>query len=316
MKPNHPLPKAPGALPVKIRAELNSPLSLRGVGFILAAGLLWGTTGTSQALAPQGAQPLAIGAMRLVVAGSALMAVYAFNRRSNPAVVQPKLPLAPVLLAAACMAAYQVLFFAAVKSTGVAIGTITGIGSSPVLAGALGYFFRGEKPGWKWGVATLLAVAGCSLLALAGQDVHVDPLGILLAVGAGAAYATFSLCSKGLLETQPVERVMAVVFSLGALMLSPLLLTQDLHWLAQPLGIGMILHLGLLATALAYLLFGKGLKLVPLAAAVTLSLAEPLTAGALGVLVLGEKLSLMAGIGVLLIFSGLVVVSLRDSRAV
>jgi drug/metabolite transporter, DME family len=58
---------------------------------------------------------------------------------------------------------------------------------------------------------------------------------------------------------------MAVVFSLGALMLAPLLLTQDLRWLAAR-GAAVILHLGLIATALAYTLFGKGLKLIPLAA--------------------------------------------------
>ena len=68
--------------------------------------------------------------------------------------------------------------------------------------------------------------------------------------------------------------------------------------------------LGLFATALAYLLFGKGLRQIPLATAVTLSLAEPLTAGTLGVLLLGEKLSLQAGLGILMIFSGLIVLSL------
>jgi DME family drug/metabolite transporter len=73
----------------------------------------------------------------------------------------------------------------------------------------------------------------------------------------------------------------------------------------------MILWLGLCATAAAYVLFGKGLKIVPLATAVTLSLAEPLTAGTLGVVVLGEKLSTLAGVGILLIFSGLVVLSLK-----
>lgn len=282
----------------------------RGFLFVLAAAVLWGTTGTAQALAPSGAQPLAVGALRLVIGGAALLLVFVFGPGRSRPLSGFRLPLGPTLLAAACMAAYQVLFFAGVRLTGVAIGTVVGIGSSPVLAGLLGYVFRGERPGWRWGLATLLAVVGCALLATAGKDVHVDLLGLLLAVGAGAAYAIFSLLSKGLLERQPVELVMAAVFGLGAVLLSPLLLTQDLHWLADPRGIAAILHLGLFATTLAYLLFGKGLRLVPLAAAVTLSLAEPLTAGTLGVLLLGEKLSLQAGLGILLIFSGLMALSL------
>jgi drug/metabolite transporter, DME family len=66
----------------------------------------------------------------------------------------------------------------------------------------------------------------------------------------------------------------------------------------------------LLATALAYILFGIGLRLTPLADAVTLSLAEPMTAALLGLTLLGEKLTLPAGMGIALIFSGLVILSL------
>lgn len=277
---------------------------------MLGAAVLWGTTGTAQALAPEGAGPLAIGALRLLVGGAALLSVL-FLRRPVPGTpAAPRLPTGPALLAAGCMAAYQILFFAGVAKTGVAVGTIVGIGSSPVLAGLLGFVFRGERPGRRWGMATLLAVAGCTLLALTGEEIHVDSLGMLLAVGAGGAYATFSLVSKGLLEHQPVERVMAVVFGPGALMLAPLLLTQDTGWLANPRGVGVIAWLGLAATALAYSLFGQGLRLTPLATAVTLSLAEPLTAGALGVVLLGEQLTPASAVGIALIIGGLFILSL------
>jgi drug/metabolite transporter, DME family len=284
----------------------------QGILFILGGALLWGTTGTAQALAPQGAQPLAIGSLRLVVGGLALLAYFFFTR--EPFKLE-KRDILPLLLAAVCMAAYQVLFFAGVKRTGVAVGTIVGIGSSPVLAGVLGYWFRKEPPGWRWGAATLLAVAGCALLALTGAEIHVDLLGMLLAVGAGGAYATFSLASKGLLERRPVSLVMAASFCLAAVLLSPLLFTQDLSWLAQPRGVLVILHLGILATATAYILFGQGLRRVGLAHAVTLSLAEPLTAGLLGVFLLGESLSVPAGVGIALIFGGLAVLALRPAGA-
>ena len=288
----------------------------RGSLLVLAGAVLWGTTGTAQALAPATAQPLAIGTLRLVVGGLALLVVWWSTRRWNRSVTRLRLTIRPVLIAAACMAAYQVLFFAGVKMTGVAVGTIVGIGSSPVLAGLLGFLFRGELPGRRWALATVLAIAGCALLALSGGEIHIDLLGLLLAIGAGATYATFSLVSKGLLEQHPAEKVMAVIFSLGALMLAPLLLTQDLTWLAQPNGSSAVLWLGLMATALAYVLFGKGLQLTPVATAVTLSLGEPLTAAALGVLVLGEHLTLQAGFGIALIFGGLALLSIRKTTAV
>lgn len=284
-------------------------MNQRGAWFVILAAVLWGTTGTAQALAPQGAQPLAIGTLRLIVGGAALMAAYLLRRKAPDTAGWFGLPLGPVLLAAGCMAAYQVLFFAGVRLTGVAVGTIVGIGSSPVLAGLLGILFRGEKPGLRWLIATALAVGGCALLVLAGEEIHVNLPGMLLAIGAGGAYATFSLASKHMLETQPVEKVMAVVFSLGALMLIPLLLFQPVSWLASPQGSGVILWLGFMATALAYTLFGQGLRQIPLATAVTLSLAEPLTAGSLGILLLGEPLTPLAGLGMALIFSGLLLTS-------
>jgi DME family drug/metabolite transporter len=289
-------------------------MSKKGYSYILAAAVLWGTTGTAQALAPIGARPLAIGTLRLVAGGAALLLVYLLRRGLAKSTPHLRLPLHAVVVAAACMAAYQVLFFAGVARTGVAVGTIVGIGSSPVLAGVLGFALRGERPGWRWAAATTLAVAGCAVLLTQGKDIAVDGTGVLLAVGAGAAYATFSLASKGMLDQQPVDRVMAAVFCLGAALLSPLLLTQDLRWLSQPAGIGVVLHLGLMATALAYLLFGLGLSLTPVATAVTLSLAEPMTAGLLGLILLGETFTPLAGLGIGLVFFGLVILSLPGTN--
>ncbi len=55
----------------------------------------------------------------------------------------------------------------------------------------------------------------------------------------------------------------------------------------------------------AYLLFARGLTRVPAATAGTLSLAEPLTAAALGIVVLAERPSTSALGGALLLVIGL-----------
>ena len=71
-----------------------------------------------------------------------------------------------------------------------------------------------------------------------------------------------------------------------------------------------MLHLGVLATGLAYWLFARGLESTPVSSALTLTLAEPMTAAVLGVVVVGERLSGTAWCGLLLIFSGLLVLVL------
>ena len=142
----------------------------------------------------------------------------------------------------------------------------------------------------------------------------MNPLGIVLALGAGLAYATYGVASKSLLAVQPPDIAMAVVFCSAALFLSPLLIRGDISWLAQPRGTAVILHLGLVATALAYALFARGLRAIPVASAVTLSLAEPLTAAVLGVALLGEALSGAALFGIGFLLSGLVLLSTGRSE--
>ena len=75
---------------------------------------------------------------------------------------------------------------------------------------------------------------------------------------------------------------MAVIFCSGALLLAPLFFTTDFTWLARPSGLGVTLHLGLVTVALAYSLFARGLRQLPVATAATLTLAEPLTAARRG----------------------------------
>jgi DME family drug/metabolite transporter len=279
---------------------------------VLAAGVLWGTTGTAQAFAPAGATPLGVGAVRLLVGGTALLLLALVRRQLSPR----GWPWLPTLTVVAGIALYQVCFFAAVARTGVAVGTVVAIGSAPMLAGFLGLVLLGERPTRRWLLATLLAVGGCTLLVAAGSDLqsdlHLDAIGVLLALGAGAAYALYTIASRELLRVQPPDAVTAVAFFGGALILLPLLFFVDLAWLAEPQGIAVALHLGLITTALAYILYIRALVTVPTATAVTLALMEPLTAAALGVLVLGERLTVPAIVGILLLLAGLLILTIRS----
>lgn len=294
-------------MPENKQARLNN---LSGHWFVLIAAVLWGTTGTAQAFAPAGAQPQSVGAVRLLVGGSTLL-IFALSRGVFRGRKQWLSPAA--VIAGVCIALYQLCFFSAVARTGVAAGTIVAIGIAPVFAGLLGLFFRGEHPGWKWGIATILAVLGCTLLIANSGELRLNLSGILLALGAGLAYAVYTVASKRLLEKQPPEIVMAIAFCLGAIILLPLLVTSDITWIMKPGGLVVALHLGIVATALAYLLFARGLRLIPVATAVSLSLAEPLTAALLGIIVLGEQLTPFAFLGMVLIFSGLLLLSVNPA---
>ena len=286
--------------------------AIGGQWLVLAAAVLWGTTGTAQAFAPDSASPASVGAVRLAAGSLCLIAWAAYQGELSQAL---RMPRWPVLVAGAAIAAYQVCFFAGVARTGVAVGTIVGIGTAPVWSGALDWLVVRVRPGQRWLSATALAIMGSTLLIAGGSSISVDPFGVLLAMGAGLAYAIYALASKQLLYDHGPDGVMAVVFGLGAIFLLPVFLVADLSWLAEPRGALVALHLALVTVGLAYALWARGLTRVTASTAVTLSLAEPLTAATLGVLVVGERLETLALLGVALLVLGLALLTLGRPAA-
>jgi DME family drug/metabolite transporter len=268
---------------------------------------MWGTTGTSQALAPAGADPTAVAAVRVVFGGLALGLSAAARSMFR------RLPVVAVGVATASLVTAQLAFFAAVDMTGVALGTVISIGSAPIAAGAAGRLFLGEELGRRWMVATFFGVCGCTLLLLGGQSVDVNPIGVFLALVVGCGYAGYTLATKDLVVEYPPDAVIAAVFGLAAVCLFPLLFVVNLDWTLQARGLLIAAHLALVTVAAAYALFSRGLRKVPAAAAVTLTLAEPLTAAVLGIAVLHEPVSLAVGVGMALVLAGLAMVARPDT---
>jgi DME family drug/metabolite transporter len=276
---------------------------------VLLAAICFGTTGTAQALGPS-ADPLAVGSARILVGGILLALCARLLRAALPR--DPRV----VGAIAVAIAIYQLAFFAAVNQTGVAVGTVVAIGTGPAVAGVLGALVNGERLTPRWAAATTLAAIGVALLVAAGghsTDVHVG--GILLAVLAGSGYATYTVMAKRLLDrgAEPIG-VMAAGFGSAGVLLVPVLLLAGPSFLGQPGGLAMALYLGAIPTALAYVLFAHGLRHLSSGETTTIVLAEPLTAVALGVAVLGETPGTIAIAGAALVLAGLAVLALPSRR--
>jgi DME family drug/metabolite transporter len=269
---------------------------------VLLAAICFGTTGTAQALGPA-ASPVAVGAARIVLGGALLVAIARAMGQTLP-----RRPAAVAGIAVA-VAVYQLSFFAAVKLTGVAVGTVVAIGTGPAAAGALGRIVNGERLTGRWALATLCAAGGIVLLAGDGGG-SVDPIGLVLAVVAGTGYAACTVLSKRLIASGCApEGVMAAGFGGAALILVPVLAVAGPGFLTSAGGIGLALYLGAIPTALAYVLFSRGLRSLGSGETATLVLAEPLTAAALGVVALGEQPSAAGGAGAALVLAGLVILA-------
>ncbi len=281
---------------------------LASTAAVLSAAVLFGTTGTAQALAPPGTTPLGVGAVRLALGAAALLALASLRRPAGGRAWRRHLPA--LLIGAVGVAAYQLGWFAGLRRTGVALGTVVGIGSGPVLAGIL-HRLRGRKLSRVWAAGTALTLAGAALLAARGAGARpADALGLALTLGAVLGYVvSVEAVQHAILRGLDAEGAMAGMFAAGTLLLAPLLALEPLAWLATPRGAAVALHLGLVTLALAYTLYGWGLRKLSVPAVVTLTLAEPLTAAILGTALLGEQLGAAGWTGAGLIATGLVVAS-------
>ena len=315
---------------------------------IVAAAVLWGTTGTAQDLGDVGASPVAVGVTRIALGGALLALLARATRdldRSGCAGLFPRtrernqnettigsgrpdlssgtrgsnqngdlgwgwgVPGA-VVAGIVAVAGYQACFFAAVERAGVALGTLVAIGSGPVFTGIVALVASRERPVPRWYPATGLAVVGCALLLAPGGDSELDGVGLGLALGAGLSYAVYTVAAKAVLTRGvPGPTVMATFFLGGALLLAPALLFADTDGLTTGKGLAMVIWLGVATTAVSYVFFSAGLQRLRSSTVATLSLTEPLTAALLGVVVLGERPGLLAAVGALVLLSGLLVIS-------
>jgi drug/metabolite transporter, DME family len=280
---------------------------------VLAATCLWGTSGPAEALASTGANPAAIGAARLLIGGLALAAV-ALAKGSRPRTWLCGRDWPWLAVAAVSTGVFQAAFFAAVDRTGAGLATLVALGAAPVATGLCAYWLQAEPLTIGWLTATTTAVAGCALLLLPQGTSGVDAVGVAFALVSAACYGGYTVAAKQLLRAdRPIEGVIAASVLAGALVLAPAF-THGAAGLVSARGLALSVWLGLASTALAYVLFVRGLRGIPASTAGTLGLAEPLVAVVLAVLFLGERLAPLTIAGAVLMLSGIVLASRPPQR--
>jgi DME family drug/metabolite transporter len=282
---------------------------------VLAAALLWGTTGTAAALAP-GVGPLAVGAAAMGVGG--LLQAAAASRVLRAERTGLTAQWRTVVLSAVAVAVYPLAFYSSMRLAGVAVGTVVSIGSAPVAAALVERVVDRQPLSRRWAVGAAAGVLGVAALALArgGGTTGSRPLlGIALGLAAGLTYALYSWgAARGMRRGLHPRAVMGAVFGLGGVLLLPVLLLTGAPIVASGRAFAAVAYLAVVPMFGGYVLFGRGLAAVPASTATTLSLLEPAVAAVIAVLVLHERLSPLgwAGTGVLL--AGLVVLTAPSRR--
>jgi DME family drug/metabolite transporter len=271
---------------------------------VSAAGILWGTAGVVvQVVAERtGLGALAIGFYRLAAAAGVLLLIGLPARRRIWAAFRAA-PLA-VIVAGVGLAAYQGLYFVAVRLGGVSIATVVSLGIAPVLLSAWETLRTRQRPSTATLTASAAAIIGLVLIAGATMEPGASTaagFGLLAAIGSGIVYAASTAISRH--TTQGVEPLTLTTLSctVGAISILPLAAAEGLAFTPEAGPIALLIYAGAITTALAYALFYTGLRRISGSVAVVVTLLEPLTAALLAVILINEPLGVTTVIGGLLL---------------
>jgi len=283
-----------------------------GIFAVLGAALCFGTTGTTQQLGTPGISPLAVASARLIC-GSLFLFIFAWFQRKNRGDV--RMPLIDLIVCGAGIGMYQLTFFSAVHSTGIAIATVTALGAAPTLSALVAFVLMREKPQKSWYLGTAITILGIVLVGTAHGIASFNAKGVALAALAGFGFAIFNVvCRRSLARGAQDMWLTATTFGVAALVSFPFLFTQSPVWILTTRGFFTVLWLGLVTTSVGYVLFMFGLKRIESSLAATVVLAEPATATILAAVVIGERLVLQSYIGIATVALGILYLSRRTSK--
>lgn len=296
----------------------HSPGAGLGAVFVLVAAVLWGTTGTVASFAPA-VGPLAIGAAAMGVGGLLQAAL------AGPALAHARAELRrrwlTIAVGGLAVAIYPLAFYSSMRLAGVAVGTVISIGSAPIASAVIERVIDGHRLTRRWVLGAGVGLVGVVLLSLV-EPAHAaeagnTAAGVLLGLLAGVTYALYSWAAHRTMQGGVPSRVtMGAIFGVGGLLLMPVLFVTGAPLLESWNNFSVGLYMALVPMFLGYVFFGLGLARVKASTATTLSLAEPVVAAVLAVVIVGERLPAAGWIGVGLVIASLAVLTVPVRRDV
>ena len=159
-----------------------------------------------------------------------------------------------------------------------------------------------------------LVLGFVGVLAIAGTDLNASSAGAVAAIGlvvVGYAAGPWILAHK--LADVPSLGVMAPALALCALLYLPVAVLQWPASLPSPQALASIAILGLLCTALAFVLFAELIAAVGPVRATVITYINPAVAAVLGVTILSEPFTVTMAVGFVLVLIGSVLATRRPA---
>ncbi len=279
---------------------------------LVVLSVLWGATFFFVAIAIKEVPPVTLVLARCLIAALVLLPLV-FALGSN----LPRTPTAwrdfVVMAILNNIIPFSLIFFA---QTRIASGLASVLNATtPLFSLLVGYFFAGDKLGWNKLAGIGIGIAGVAVLigpeALTGKP--ADALAMLAVIGATMSYGISGLWGRRLKAYSPAASATAQMIC-STVMLTVIAGAADNFWnlpIPSAVALAAMLGLGVLSTALAYIIFFRIMASAGPTNVMLVTLLIPFSSIALGSAFLGEALTSRQILGAIVIGSGLLVIDGR-----
>ena len=236
--------------------------------------------------------------------GAAFLVLIILLRREKPDWKAVKSNLVILLLSGTAIGFNWILLFEAYNYTSVATATLCYY-LAPILVILAAPFVLKEKMTGKKAICSLVALSGMVLVSgvlETGFNGVSELKGVLFGIGAAILYASVILMNKRMKPISAYDKTIFQLIIASAALLPYVLLVED--WSAvqiTPLSAVLLLIAGVIHTGLTYWMYFGSMVNLKAQTVALLSYIDPILAIVLSMVVLREPMSLLSGIGAVMI---------------
>ena len=287
-----------------------------GTVLVILAACFWGSMGIFvRKLDTYGFNSIQIVSIRVTLAALIFCGILFVKDRTGFRISVRDIPLF-IGLGFGSILFFTVCYFSAIKIMPLSAAAIL-LYTSPIWIMLMSALFFHEKMNSRMILALILAFGGCVMVSgISGEGIPLN--GLLLGLGSGIGYGLYSILGTIALRRYSPYTVTAYTFLLAAVgswlicgpkdMVSKFAAADDLT------GLMLLCLLTALVTAVVpFLAYTLGLQTLEASKAGILATLEPLVATIIGIVYFSEPLTILSGIGILLILGAVVILNWRTS---